>query len=189
MWLRWCFLLAALCVLAPGASAQSNDGKRIALVIGNQAYADAVGPLKNPHNDIKLVGAALAALGFDVTPVKDADYGTLEKAIKGHIARVRSAGAGAISFVYYSGHGALTDHVRPDAMDQGRSPGVRDVLLRAATTGAAGPGRLRCDDSAAGAHGCAIIRFAVVVPEPFWPRLHQAFILAPVGSCMGLRLA
>lgn len=38
--------------------------------IGNQAYSASVGPLKNPHNDIRIVGAALTKVGFQLlTPV------------------------------------------------------------------------------------------------------------------------
>ena len=44
------------------------DG-RSALLIGNQSYSEKVGPLKNPHNDIALVGAALEKVGFRGTAV------------------------------------------------------------------------------------------------------------------------
>jgi len=79
---------------------------RFALLIGNQAYADKVGPLKNPHKDVAQVGAALEKLGFSVTIIKDAGYKGIEVALKAHITEVRRAGQEAISFVYYSGHGA-----------------------------------------------------------------------------------
>ena len=79
---------------------------RIALLIGNQAYTPKVGGLRNPHEDVALVGAALKQLGFQVTTLKDAGYRDLDVAIKRFIADVRSKGRGAISFFYYSGHGA-----------------------------------------------------------------------------------
>jgi len=79
---------------------------RLALLIGNQGYADKVGPLKNPHNDIGLVGKALESLGFKVTYLRDADFATMSKAIKKHAGQVRTAGKGTVDFVYYSGHGA-----------------------------------------------------------------------------------
>ncbi|MDX2266443.1 MAG: caspase family protein [Hyphomicrobiales bacterium] len=41
--------------------------KRIALVIGNEAYVKA-GRLFNPENDAKAMAATLAALGFDLIP-------------------------------------------------------------------------------------------------------------------------
>jgi hypothetical protein len=79
---------------------------RIALLIGNQAYTPKVGALRNPHEDVALVAAALKQLGFQVTILKDAGYRDLDVAIKRFIADVRSKGRGAISFFYYSGHGA-----------------------------------------------------------------------------------
>ena len=51
-------ILLLLFVFVSGAHAES----RIALLIGNQAYSGKVGPLKNPHNDIDLVGTALEKL-------------------------------------------------------------------------------------------------------------------------------
>jgi hypothetical protein len=79
---------------------------RFALVIGNQAYTDKVGRLKNPHNDIAVVGGVLQKLGFKVMFIKDAGYKGIETALKTYIRQVRQAGKDAISFFYYSGHGA-----------------------------------------------------------------------------------
>lgn len=53
--------------------AQAKEQARFALLIGNQAYASSVGTLKNPHNDIAIVGQALTKLGLQVlSPIKDA---------------------------------------------------------------------------------------------------------------------
>jgi hypothetical protein len=79
---------------------------RLALLIGNQSYTEKVGPLKNPHNDIALLGDALEKVGFKVTRVKDAGYKEIDTALRRHIQQVRRAGRDTISFVYYSGHGA-----------------------------------------------------------------------------------
>jgi hypothetical protein len=100
--MRFCIALVVLVLLPSLASAEA----RVALLIGNQGYAAKVGPLKNPHSDVLLVGAALRSLGFKVTELKDADYRSTDAAIKRHIAMVRREGQGTISFVYYSGHGA-----------------------------------------------------------------------------------
>jgi hypothetical protein len=89
-------------VLSSGAHAESG----FALLIGNQAYTEKVGPLKNPHNDIALVGTALEKLGFKVTRIEDAGYKAIDTALKRHIQQVRRAGKDTISLVYYSGHGA-----------------------------------------------------------------------------------
>lgn len=95
-------ILLLLFVFASGAQAES----RFALLIGNQAYNEKVGPLRNPHNDIDLVGAALEKLSFNVTRIKDTGYRAIDGALKRHIQQVRRAGKDTISFVYYSGHGA-----------------------------------------------------------------------------------
>src|SRR5262249_17348184 len=61
-----------LLILVPSAAVAEAE-KRIALLIGNQAYAEAVGPLRNPHKDIVLVGRALEDVGFTLlAPRKDA---------------------------------------------------------------------------------------------------------------------
>jgi formylglycine-generating enzyme required for sulfatase activity len=102
--LRAAVILLFLAQLPSQVCAQA----RIALLIGNQAYTPKVGVLRNPHEDVALVGAALKQLGFQVTILKDAGYRDLDIAIKRFIADVRSKGRGAISFFYYSGHGAAS---------------------------------------------------------------------------------
>lgn len=49
---------------------------------------------------------ALKKVGFDVTVLRDADYRSMDLAIKRYVSRVRDAGTDTISFFYYSGHGA-----------------------------------------------------------------------------------
>jgi secreted trypsin-like serine protease len=101
---RTIFVLLCLILLPSGAAAQSE--KRFALLIGNQGYDTKVGTLKNPHNDITRIGSALQSIGFDVTSVKDAGYGQLNRAINAYVRKLNAAGDGAIGFFYYSGHGA-----------------------------------------------------------------------------------
>src|SRR5262249_317463 len=101
---RAALVLLLLMLMPPVAVAQAE--KRIALLIGNQTYNPKVGPLKNPHYDIGLVGRALRSLRFDVREVKDGDYRAIDAAIKRHVAMVRREGAGAVSMIYYAGHGA-----------------------------------------------------------------------------------
>src|SRR5215475_15443546 len=86
--------------------------ERIALLVGNQAYKESVGPLRNPHNDVTLVANVLDRLGFKVTVTKDAGYKTIDTALKTHIQQVRRAGKDTISFFYYSGHGASDPETR-----------------------------------------------------------------------------
>jgi hypothetical protein len=92
-----------LILLLPLAAQAQN---RVALLIGNQGYAPEVGRLANPHNDIALLEEALKGIGFDVATVRDASLSAFHQAVNAHIRRVRAAGAEAISFLYYSGHGA-----------------------------------------------------------------------------------
>src|SRR5262245_25490117 len=96
---------AVFLLLLPTAVGAQTE-KRVALLIGNQSYNAKIGRLKNPHADITLIGAALRSLAFTVTDVKDASYKAIDTAIKRHIKTVRGEGEGAISFIYYSGHGA-----------------------------------------------------------------------------------
>jgi hypothetical protein len=70
MMLRSLISLLMVLVFSSGSYAES----RIALLIGNQAYSERAGSLKNPHNDIALVGTALEKVGFKVTRIKDAGY-------------------------------------------------------------------------------------------------------------------
>jgi hypothetical protein len=55
---------------------------RLALLIGNQGCSDKVGVLKNPHNDVRLLEAALKRLGFKVSVLMDAGYRDMDSAIK-----------------------------------------------------------------------------------------------------------
>ena len=88
------------------AEAAAQQPARLALLIGNQKYASAVGPLRNPKQDVALIETSLKALGFKVTVLNDADYRTMDVALKQYAAELRRAGPGALGFFYYSGHGA-----------------------------------------------------------------------------------
>jgi hypothetical protein len=89
------------------ASLPALAEQRIALLIGNQAYDPSVGVLKNPYNDIAVVGQALSRQGFEVLPpIKDARRSTILGGVRDLVRRLNAAGASAIGFIYYSGHGA-----------------------------------------------------------------------------------
>jgi hypothetical protein len=49
-------LLLALCAVLCASGSLAQEPARLALLIGNQAYAGKIQALKNPHNDIKTVG-------------------------------------------------------------------------------------------------------------------------------------
>ena len=70
MWVR--VAIAILLLLLPTAL-HAQAEKRIALLIGNKDYKAGVGALTNPLNDIRIVGEALKAVGFEVLkPVENA---------------------------------------------------------------------------------------------------------------------
>jgi len=75
---------------------------RTALVIGNAAYSESVGPLKNPGNDATDIAATLRQLGFAVTLVQDATHQGMDEAIEDFS---RQLHPGSVGVFYYAGHG------------------------------------------------------------------------------------
>jgi formylglycine-generating enzyme required for sulfatase activity len=94
-------LLLALGILAPVVVQAAEQ--RIALVIGNSAYAS--GPLPNPASDAKLIDATLTGLGFHVILRTDANQATMKRAIQDFGASLDKAGSDAVGLFYYAGHG------------------------------------------------------------------------------------
>jgi uncharacterized caspase-like protein len=86
----------------------------MALLIGNKGYSTKVGQLKNPHNDIALVGKSLEQTGFKVTALRDADRLMILTAVDDFSEKLGQAGAEAIGFLYYSGHGAAETEAGPN---------------------------------------------------------------------------
>ena len=94
--------------LAGGATAlqaAGDAGSRVAVVIGNAAYASA--PLPNAANDAKAMGSVLAAMGFQVVLAHDAGKAQMERAIAQ--ARDLLQGQNGIGLLYYAGHGLQVD--------------------------------------------------------------------------------
>src|SRR5688500_11080964 len=97
-------LLAALALLAGvGATpALAQAPKRVALVIGNGAYATA-GALSNARNDMTLVSGALKRAGFTaVTTRTDLSTQAFQKALREF--QIQADGA-EVALIYYAGHG------------------------------------------------------------------------------------
>jgi uncharacterized caspase-like protein len=93
--------LLAGCLVALGAvQASAQAPTRVALLIGNAAYADA--PLRNPVNDVREVAASLKALGFSVTTQENLRLGEMREALRRFVLTQRSAD---VRLVYYAGHG------------------------------------------------------------------------------------
>src|SRR5262245_41495962 len=103
MWVR---IAIGLALLSLPTALHAQTEKRIALLIGNQAYGSEIGRLANPHNDVALLEKALKGLGFEVTAVRDAGLGGLHQTVNAYVRRVQAAGSNAIGFFYYAGHGA-----------------------------------------------------------------------------------
>jgi hypothetical protein len=83
--------------IAPG-----HAEKRVALVVGNSAYAK-VPALPNPANDAGAVAALLTKAGFDVVEVKtNVDLASLRRALRDFAGAVRDAD---VAVVFYAGHG------------------------------------------------------------------------------------
>jgi Caspase domain len=97
--------LAAITALGFPAQAQAPLDVRIALVIGNSAYANA--PLLNPANDARAMGDTLRGLGFTVVELHDAQKAQMADAI----AKVRASlqGKQGVGMLYYAGHGVQLD--------------------------------------------------------------------------------
>ena len=74
--------------------------RRVALVIGNAAYADS--PLRNPVNDATDIAAILRQLGFEVELLRDASRRQMQDAVRTFGRRLAQGGAGLF---YYAGHG------------------------------------------------------------------------------------
>jgi hypothetical protein len=92
----------ALLLLGGGAFAQEARN-RVALVIGNSAYARA--PLANPVNDAKLIAAKLKAQGFEVFASYDASQRDMKRAVQTFAATLRARGKDVVAFIFYAGHG------------------------------------------------------------------------------------
>jgi hypothetical protein len=78
----------------------SSSEKRVALVIGNSAYA--VAPLKNPVNDARDMAQSLSALGFEVLHKENLSQNGMKRAIREFGTKIRNGGVGLF---YYAGHG------------------------------------------------------------------------------------
>src|ERR1700687_4934373 len=99
------FCLMLLCGF-PGilssAAAQQQE-KRIALVVGNGAYAKS--PLATAANDAGLIAQTLQAAGFDVVCARDLDGGNPVRSFRDFIQKAETSGPGTVAMVYLAGYG------------------------------------------------------------------------------------
>ena len=90
-------------------SISAHAEKRVALVLGNSAYADA--PLSNPVNDATLIAETLRNLDFDVIEKKDVDQKEMKRAIREFGERLEQSGQDTVGLFFYAGHGIQVDGV------------------------------------------------------------------------------
>ena len=99
-------ILSAICIfVASHALAQDKH----ALLIANYKYADEVGELRNTRRDADLIASSLKSIGFPEGNIQIEENVTrdrLQQYVKEYTKRVKASGKGAVSFFYYSGHGA-----------------------------------------------------------------------------------
>ena len=101
-------LLLAGALFAQTPPATTANQARIALVIGNAAYAGAIKPLANPVNDAHDFAGKLQANGWQVITAKDVNRRDMLR----HLAEFRDslkANPGATDLFYYAGHGVQID--------------------------------------------------------------------------------
>ncbi|WP_413989258.1 caspase family protein [Labrys okinawensis] len=88
---------------AQAPSPQSQQEKRIALVIGNSSYAG--GTLPTTANDAGLIAQTLQAAGFDVVGARDLDQDALRHAFRDFLDKAGQSGPDTVAFVYLAGYG------------------------------------------------------------------------------------
>lgn len=97
----WCRRLIIILALQALAVLPASAAKRVALVIGNAAYAQA-NALTNPVNDAADMAKALTEAGFDVTLGLDLDRGGFNEKLR---AFSRALDGADTALLFYAGHG------------------------------------------------------------------------------------
>ncbi len=93
--------LAMVAMCAISTAADANSDKRVALVVGNGAYAG-LPELPNPSQDANLLADQLRALDFDVIEVVDSNLDDMVDAVRTFGREAKDAGA---ALFFYAGHG------------------------------------------------------------------------------------
>ena len=122
------FIPALLLLCATLAQANSD---RLALVIGNSAYASS--PLKNPVNDAKDMATALKSMGFEVMLKTNVDRRQLREALREFGDRLDKRSTGLF---FYAGHGMQVNgenYLIPVGSDIEREDEVPDEGLKASS--------------------------------------------------------
>lgn len=99
-------VIATILIPATDAGAGDQEGRRVALVIGNNAYKERA--LRNAVNDARAVKAVLENLGFAVEKKENTSLLEMEEAIRKFAS---SIGSGDVALFFFSGHGLQIDGV------------------------------------------------------------------------------
>lgn len=97
------FILVTLAAF--GVQAATPDTKRVALVIGNSKYVNAVA-LPNPANDARLIASTLRNAGFEVIEGVDQDNAGMHRLIGKFTEESYNAD---LAVIFYAGHGMQVD--------------------------------------------------------------------------------
>jgi uncharacterized caspase-like protein len=92
--------LAGCAIALSAAAAMAQAPVRVALLIGNAAYADA--SLRNPLNDAREIAVALKVLGFAVTTRENLGPGEMRETLRKFVLTTRAAD---VRLIYFAGHG------------------------------------------------------------------------------------
>jgi formylglycine-generating enzyme required for sulfatase activity len=103
-------IIAAVWLMLAGAVAAAHAEKRVALVVGNDRYANlgANEQLQKAVNDARAVGGALKGIGFDVIAGENLDRRTLVRKLGELTQRLEP---GDTAFFFFSGHGVALDGI------------------------------------------------------------------------------
>jgi uncharacterized caspase-like protein len=102
--MRFSLIAAGVAALVLGAS-PAEAAKRLALVIGNNAYEN-VPKLMKAVNDADAVASELSKLGFEVVKAEDVGRRAMSRAL---VELEGKIGAGDTALIYFAGHGFAID--------------------------------------------------------------------------------
>lgn len=106
---------------ASTAPAPPAQGRRKALVVGNQRYGSELGVVEGAQKDAELLTEALRLTGFDVTTLLDAKLPKLEDGIQSYLSGLKP---GDVSVFYFTGHGFSergVDYLMPVDFQSGKT--------------------------------------------------------------------
>jgi len=99
-------LLAIALLFPPVTDAASQESRRVALVIGNNAYRQPLNALQNAVNDARSMREALQGVGFVVQIAENTSLREMDRAVRSFTA---SLSPGDIALFFYAGHAFQTE--------------------------------------------------------------------------------